>query len=186
MGLAADVAGVDADLGRTAFRRGDGKAVVKVDVRHERQRRTRRDCSKPLCSRLIRHGKARQLTPGRLERGDLGKAALHVRCGGVQHGLDRDRRAAADAHAARIDLSGHSWPPQVKRWKISLNVMTAISRSRSTMPTPLIHASYLGLSFLRVMRSMSVVSSRPTMRPPSSAGMGSRFITPRLMAMKEK
>ena len=50
MGLSADVAGVDADLGRTAFRRGDGKAVVKVDVRHERQRRTRRDCGKPLAA----------------------------------------------------------------------------------------------------------------------------------------
>ena len=52
---AADVSGVDADLGGAALGRGNGQAVVKMDIRHQGKGRFRRDLRKAFGGLLIRH-----------------------------------------------------------------------------------------------------------------------------------
>ena len=82
----ADVAGVDADLVHVGLRRCERKAVVKVDVGHDRDGRGVHDLGQGIRRGLIRHGKAR------------------VRGVRVAHGLHRDRGAAADGNGADMDL----------------------------------------------------------------------------------
>ena len=122
--LTADVAGIDADLRRAPFGSGNGQTVIKMDVRHQRQRRFFRNGTKSLRRLHIQHRQADDVTAGLFQRADLLQAALHVRIGTVEHGLDGHRCAAADLHSADGDLSCHSQPPN--SWKISLNAMTAI------------------------------------------------------------
>ena len=55
----------------------------------------------------IRHGHPDDLAPGLLQTEDLGHGALHVLGGGIAHGLDADRRAAAHGHGAHMDLFAH-------------------------------------------------------------------------------
>ena len=59
--LPADVAGVDADLVRAVLRSGDGKAVVKVNVRHERNMNAVLDDLDRLRRLGRRHGHAHDL-----------------------------------------------------------------------------------------------------------------------------
>ena len=63
-------------------------------------------------------------------------------------------------------------------------MITAISAMSRIMPAPWRYPSYLGLIFFRVTASTAVVMTTPTIRPPSRAGMGSRFITARFTEMK--
>ena len=109
--LSADVAGVDADLGGAALRCGDGKAVVKVDIRHQRQRRCRRDLGKALGRVHIRNGQTRDLAACRRQRTELTQRALDVGRPGVQHRLNGNGRAAADGDAAHMDLFCHDSAP---------------------------------------------------------------------------
>ena len=74
----ADVAGVDADLGRAVFRRADGKTVVKVDIRHQRQRGRGADGAEGLRGLHVRNGQPRDLAPGGSQRANLRKAAVLV------------------------------------------------------------------------------------------------------------
>ena len=60
----ADVAGVDADLVHAGLRRCERKAVVKVDVGHDRDGRGVHDLGQGIRRGLIRHGKADDLAPG--------------------------------------------------------------------------------------------------------------------------
>ena len=106
--LPADVAGVDADLVRAVLRRGDGKAVVKVNVRHERNMNAVLDGLDRLRCLRRRHGHAHDLAARLLQAQDLldGRACVLGLC--VAHRLDGDRRAAADGHAADHDLLRHA------------------------------------------------------------------------------
>ena len=98
-------------LAAPAFRRGDGKAIVKVDIRHERQRGPGRKCAGKAALPQPASGTARraQLTPSRsLERGDLGKAALHVRCRRCSAWTgSRPARRRRCATPPALILSGH-------------------------------------------------------------------------------
>ena len=122
--FAADVTGIDADLRRATFGSGNGQTVVKMDVRHQRQRRPLRNGAKGLRRLHIQHRQADNVTAGLFQRANLLQTTLHVRVGTVEHGLDGHRCAAADLHSADGDLSCHSQPPN--SWKISLKAMTAI------------------------------------------------------------
>ena len=104
--LAADVAGVDADLGRAALGTAAmARLVVKVDVRHQGQRTTplqmaakRRAASMSgTASRAIWH-------PACGQRADLRAGCPPRPWSGIEHGLDGHRRAAADGHAAHMNL----------------------------------------------------------------------------------
>ena len=133
--LPADVAGVDADLGRAVFRRADGKAVVKVDIRHQRQRGRGADGSEGLRGLHVRNGQPRDLAPGGSQRADLRKAAVHVGRSRVQHRLDGYRRASADRNAAdhnfSCEFSLHFYRTS---FQISLNVINAMKPSSRIMP----------------------------------------------------
>ena len=133
--LPADVAGVDADLGRAVFRRADGKAVVKVDIRHQRQRGRGADGAEGLRGLHVRNGQPRDLAPGGSQRADLRKAAVHVGRSRVQHRLDGYRRASADRNAAdhnfSCEFSLHFYRTS---FQISLNVINAMKASSRIMP----------------------------------------------------
>ena len=66
--LAPDVAGVDADLCRAALGSQDRQTVVKMDVRHQRQRRIFADFGKAVRRLAVRHGKPRDLAARRRQR----------------------------------------------------------------------------------------------------------------------
>ena len=103
----ADIAGIDANFGRTALSGGNGQLIVKMDVRHQRQRGLFADLSKAAGGLHIGHRQTRHLTAGGLQRPDLGQTSLHIGGLGVQHGLDHHRLTAADLYIAYADLSCH-------------------------------------------------------------------------------
>ena len=97
---AADVARIQAQLVHAVLRRGDGQAVVKVDIRHKRDVDGAVDGGDRPCARLVEHGNAHDLAPGALKLQDLGDGRRRIARVRVRHGLDADGRAAADANAA--------------------------------------------------------------------------------------
>ncbi len=102
----ADIAGVDAQPFQTRLQRGDGQAVVKMDVRDKRQIRTRADGAQGFGGGLVRHGQTHGLAaPGR-QTSDLGQGGVHVAGVRIGHALDHDRRAAADNQPAQPDGAG--------------------------------------------------------------------------------
>ena len=132
--LAADIAGIDADLVDAALGAQQRQLVVKMDIRHQRDVDTRLDgWDSP--RRLLRGDcHTDDLAPRLLQPEDLLHRGLHILCGGIAHGLDAHRCAAAYGHAAYHDLLTHRIPPQCISFHTSLNVMTAISASSSTSP----------------------------------------------------
>ena len=131
--LAADVAGVDADLGCAALGCCDGQLIVEMDVSHQRQRTFLADFCEAPCALHVGHSETDHLTARSVKLADLLQRACHVGGLGVEHGLDDHGGAAADGHTANIDLSGHKVHP-LKITKISLNMTKAISASSRTMP----------------------------------------------------
>ena len=103
----ADVAGVDADLVHPLADALQGQAIVKVDIRHQGDVDAAADGADGPGGVHIRHGHPDDLAPGLLQTEDLGHGALHVLGGGIAHGLDADRRAAAHGHGAHMDLFAH-------------------------------------------------------------------------------
>ena len=103
----ADVAGVDADLVHPLADAFQGQAIVKVDIRHQGDVDAAADGADGPGGVHIRHGHPDDLAPGLLQTEDLGHGALHVLGGGIAHGLDADRRAAAHGHGAHMDLFAH-------------------------------------------------------------------------------
>ena len=131
----ADVAGVDADLGRAVFRRADGKTVIKVDIRDQRQRGRSADGSERLCRLHIRHSQPRNLAPGGSQRANLCKAGFHVGRPCIQHRLDGHRRAVTHRHRADHDSSCEfSLHFYRTSFQISLNVINAMKASSRIMP----------------------------------------------------
>ena len=108
---AADVAGVDANLGSTGLGRGDGEAVVKMDVRDERQGRLRADLAERMRCVHVRDGEPRDLAACGGQLPDLPERPFDVRRACIEHGLDGDRRAAADGDGAGVNLPCHMVPP---------------------------------------------------------------------------
>ena len=68
---AADIAGVDADLGRAAFSRGDGELIVEVNICNKRQTALFTDIGKGSGRSHIGHSQAGDLTAGSLQLANL-------------------------------------------------------------------------------------------------------------------
>ena len=98
----ADVARVDAQLVHAVFNRRNRKAVVEMHVGNERNPDLLLDGLDCRCCRLIEHCDTDDLAPRLFEPVDLRNRRFDVARVRVAHGLDRDRRAAADLH--RTDL----------------------------------------------------------------------------------
>ena len=108
----ADVAGVDTDLVHPLADALQGQAIVKVDVRHQGDVDAAADGADGPGGVHIRHRHPDDLAPGPLQAEDLGDGTLHVLGGGIAHGLDADRRAAAHGHGAHMNLLAHGlYPP---------------------------------------------------------------------------
>ena len=96
----ADVAGIDPDLGRAALRGGNGKLIVEMYIRHQRQRALPTDIRKGAGSFHIGNCQPGDLTARSGKLTDLLQASLHIRGFGVEHGLDHHRGSAADGDTA--------------------------------------------------------------------------------------
>ena len=104
--LIADVAGVDADFMDARLRRGEGEPIVEMNVRDDRDRRRLDDLRQSLGGLPVRDGETDDLAAGGIEALDLVDGRLRVGGAGVAHRLHRDGSAAADEHAADVDLLG--------------------------------------------------------------------------------
>jgi hypothetical protein len=100
--VAADVAGVEPQLVDAADERRERQPVVEVDVGDERHMNAGLDRGKSVGRRAIRHRHPRDLTPGLLERQDLGDRGVGVAGVGRRHRLDGDRGAAAHRHPSDL------------------------------------------------------------------------------------
>ena len=133
--FAADVAGVDADFGRAALRGGNGKLIIKMNVRHQGQGRVLADVRKAPGGFHVGNRQPGDLAPGGGKLTDLLQAALHIRGFGIEHGLDDHRGAAADGNAAHQNLFCHRLH-LLNRKMTSLNIIIAIRASSRIMPAP--------------------------------------------------
>ena len=109
--LGTDVAGIDADLGRTALSGGNGQLVVKMDIRHQGQGAFLADLPESPGRLHIGHRQPCHLTTGGGQLPDLRKRALHIGGFGIEHGLDHHRRTAAHGNTANQNLSCHVVTP---------------------------------------------------------------------------
>ncbi len=100
----ADIAGVDAQAGNTAFQGSQGQAVVEVDVGHQRQLALTANLLERFGRLGIRHGAAHDFTAGRSQPADLIQRRAHVAGVGVAHRLHGHRRPAADGNIPDFDL----------------------------------------------------------------------------------
>ena len=148
--LPADIARIDADFGGTGFCRRNCQLIIKVNICHQRQRTFFYDLSKSSGAFHIGNSKTNDLATSSFQLTNLLQRRGNIRGLGVQHRLNHNRRAAANLYITYNYLSGHRYHP-LNIVKISLNVMSAIKASKSTMPAPWIYASYLGSIFFFVM-----------------------------------
>ena len=108
---AADVSGIDPDFRCATLRRRNGKTIVKMDVRHQRQRGRLGNLRKAPGSVHIRNRQPDNLAPSGPKGADLGQAPLHV-CGlGIEHGLNAHRCVSAHRDIPHHNLSFHTITP---------------------------------------------------------------------------
>ena len=105
--MAADVAGIDADLVDAFFGAAQGQLIVEVNISHQRNMDGLPDGTDGGSGLHIRHSHTDDLTSGRFQRMDLGHGGSHVGRIGIAHGLNGHRGAAAHGHAAHTDLLAH-------------------------------------------------------------------------------
>ena len=101
----ADVAGIDAQAGGAGVGRFERALVVEMDVGDDRHARRADDlaCSAAVAS-AVGQDTRMMSAPGLLAAADLVDRRLGVLGRRVGHGLDGDRRVAADRHGADHDL----------------------------------------------------------------------------------
>ena len=133
--LTADIAGVNANLGRSALCCGNRKPIVKVDIRNQRQRRLRTNLAKGFCRLHIGNSKPCHLAACRGKLTYRRKRRFYIRCRRIEHGLDYDRISSADPNISNSYYPGHKIHPLIII-NISLNIIKAISISRITSPAP--------------------------------------------------
>ena len=106
--LAADIAGIDADLAGTAFCCGNGQLIIEMDIRYQRQRAFPADLSKGSGCFHIGHSQSCDLASGRSQCPNLGKGTFHISGFGIEHGLNHHRGTAADGDSSNLYLSCHN------------------------------------------------------------------------------
>ena len=100
---AADVAGIDAQAGRPRLGRFDGPLIVEMDVGHDRHLDGLHDGRQGRGRGLIGAGNPHDIDAGLLRPADLRDGRLGIGGQRIGHGLDRDRRIAADRHGSDHD-----------------------------------------------------------------------------------
>ena len=102
LGPIADIAGIDAKLGGTSLDGADGEFMVKVNIGNDRHRRLGTDGAKTLKRGLGGHAHAHDIAASLRQRAHLRKRCLGISGIGAGHGLNHDRSAATDLHAAHM------------------------------------------------------------------------------------
>ena len=98
----ADITGIDAQLGGTSLDGADGELMVKVNIGDNRHRGLSTDGTEALERGLGGHAHAHDIAARPRQRANLPKRCLSIGGIGAGHGLNHDRRAAADLHAAHM------------------------------------------------------------------------------------
>ena len=102
LGPIADIAGIDAQFGGTGLDGADGELIVKVNIGDNRHRRLGTDGTEALERGLGGYAHAHDIAARLRKRTHLCKRCLGIGGIGAGHGLNHDRRAAADLHAAHM------------------------------------------------------------------------------------
>ena len=103
--IVADVAGVDADLVHTNVGAGQRCLVVKVDIRHDGDVHRVLDGFDALCIRRAGAGHPQDLAACSFAPLSLCHIAFDVLHRHIEHGLHRNRVAAADCHIADLHFT---------------------------------------------------------------------------------
>ena len=109
--LPADIAGIDSNLAGAAFCSGNGKTVVKMDIRNQGQHAFLADLRKAPGCFHIGHSQTGNLAAGGSQGANLRQRPLYIGGFGIQHGLDYHIRTTADGYIANFYLSGHFFLP---------------------------------------------------------------------------
>ena len=104
--VAADIARIDAQAGRTTGGGFQGTTVVEVNVGDDRHLDLLDDVLQRQGAFLVGAGDTNDIDARRLGEPDLRHRPGDIRCEGVGHGLHRDRRAVAHWYLADIDPAG--------------------------------------------------------------------------------
>ena len=102
LGPIANVAGIDAELGSTGLHSANGQLVVKVNIGDDRHRRLGTDGAETLKRGLGGHAHAHDIAASLHQRAHLRKRCLGISGIGAGHGLNHDRSATTDLHAAHM------------------------------------------------------------------------------------
>ena len=81
----ADIARIDTDFAGAGLSRGDGEAVIKMDIGHQRQRRRGADLPERACRIHIGNRQTRDLAARRCKRIDLRERAPDIGGPGIEH-----------------------------------------------------------------------------------------------------
>ena len=101
----ADVAGVQTQALHAGLDRGQGHAVLVVDVGDDRHRRSGDDAGQSLGRLGLVAGAAHDVGPRRSQRVDLLQRALDIGRLRDRHRLHADGGVTADGHGADVDLA---------------------------------------------------------------------------------
>ena len=102
LGPIANVAGIDAQLGSTGLNGTNGELMVKVNIGDDRHRGLSTDGAETLKRGLGGHAHAHDIAASLRQRAHLRKRCLGISGIGAGHGLNHDRSAATDLHAAHM------------------------------------------------------------------------------------
>ena len=101
------ISGVDPNFIRPRRHRLQRQAIVKMNIRHQRNRDRFLNFLNCAGRFPIGHRHPYDLTAGALKLFDLGYCGLHVTCAGICHRLNGDGRAAAHGNATHQNLFRH-------------------------------------------------------------------------------
>ena len=131
IGLAADVAGVDAQLRYAVLHGADGQAVIKMDVRHQGHGAAVHQRAHGFDAVRIIDRHAHDVAARRRQRLDLRQGGRHVPGVGIGHALHGYGRAAAQRQAAHRQCSCfHGFSCQPKMFNTSWKVKYSITHIR--------------------------------------------------------
>ena len=102
----ADISGVDPDLVRPMLHGTDGKSVIKMDIRNDRDMDPFPDLIESIRCRFRIRRAPDDLTSRLLQCKDLGHRSLHVTGLRICHGLDRDGIFSSDRNIPYLNHSG--------------------------------------------------------------------------------
>ena len=104
----ADVARIDPQFRDSVFRGSDRQLIVKMDIRHQRNRTAVRQGFHRFRTGLVVHADPHQVAPRVMQRADLRQRGFRVPGIGIGHALHQHRIPAAQLQLPDLYFSGHA------------------------------------------------------------------------------